>query len=573
MQNRSEHGATTIRPQGRVRRRALLLAAAFVASCTFVLFPSGIAHAEIRPSGDAVVMEDGDPGTSHTGVWKAKDGNLQHGSRASYGRRSGAYTFAPELQKSGEYEVYMWWPKAKNLRRRVPVIVETTVGDEVLVLNQRRRGGSWNLLGTFQLDGSSRVHVEAGGRRRRTCADAVAFEPVNNQLDPIPEDPPTKPPGPPTDPFDKPPAAPAGVSASASRDRVILDWDDNSEPDFKTYSVYRASDLSAPFDLLTNEITKSDLLDTDVGNGITYYYLVTAMDQAGNESYTSEAVEATPIDLQPSPPTDVAVVAGDGMVTLNWTSNTEDDLAGYAVYSATDPNEYFLLLVDGLTESSLIHDKLTNGTTYYYLVVAFDHAGQDSNTSAMASATPVTDVPPETPEGIEATASDGAVTLTWPGSSEEDFSSYDLFRAIASGDFELHAKGLTTSVFTDNNVANGTEYRYYIVAIDATGNTSAPSSTVAATPMTPTPISRTATLTWTMPTENENGMDFVDLEGFTVHWGTSSDNYSQHINVGKATEYTIELPGPGTYFFSLSTRANSGLESRRSEPVSKKFDE
>ena len=185
----------------------------------------------------------------------------------------------------------------------------------------------------------------------------------------------------------------------------------------------------------------------------------------------------------------------------------------------------------------------------------------------------MTDSPPAAPSNVAATPNDDAVTLDWQSNSEEDFSRYDLFRAVASGGFQLHAEGLAVSGFTDNDVANGTEYRYYVVAIDTDGNASEPSAIITATPVAPAPTSRTATLAWSMPTENEDGTPLGDLEGCTLHWGTSSGSYSQQIDVGQATEHTIELPGPGTYFFAATARTNSGLVSRFSAEVSKTFEE
>lgn len=62
--------------------------------------------------------------------------------------------------------------------------------------------------------------------------------------------------------------------------------------------VLRATQSGGPYDILatTTEITYTDI---SVGEGITYYYLVVALDAAGNESDPSQEV-AVP-DMLPTP--------------------------------------------------------------------------------------------------------------------------------------------------------------------------------------------------------------------------------------------------------------------------------
>ena len=92
-----------------------------------------------------------------------------------------------------------------------------------------------------------------------------------------------------------PPAAPTGLIATAGNAVVDLDWNDNAESDLGGYNVYRATVSGGPYTRLNGALVAvSDYSDTSVTNGITYYYVVTAVDTSNNESGGSGEVAATP---------------------------------------------------------------------------------------------------------------------------------------------------------------------------------------------------------------------------------------------------------------------------------------
>jgi C1A family cysteine protease/predicted secreted protein len=92
-----------------------------------------------------------------------------------------------------------------------------------------------------------------------------------------------------------PPAPPANLTATAMDSRVDLAWSANAEPDLAGYTLYRATSGGGPYSALTASLLSNPgYTDSSVTNGTTYYYVVTASDDSGNESdYSSEAF-ATP---------------------------------------------------------------------------------------------------------------------------------------------------------------------------------------------------------------------------------------------------------------------------------------
>lgn len=91
----------------------------------------------------------------------------------------------------------------------------------------------------------------------------------------------------------------------------------------------------------------------------------------------------------PAAPTGLSVVAGDGVVMLDWNENSEGDLAGYTVYRSTIAGgPYVPVNAALLPASSHVDHTVINGITYYYVVTASDTNANESGYSTEASATP-----------------------------------------------------------------------------------------------------------------------------------------------------------------------------------------
>jgi hypothetical protein len=103
-----------------------------------------------------------------------------------------------------------------------------------------------------------------------------------------------------------PPAAPAGIvaavlpGASEGSVQVDLSWSINSETDLAGYRVYRSEQEGARGTSITAELLLTpSVRDTSVQPGHHYWYTVTAVDRAGNESAPSQQIA---VDVaQPSP--------------------------------------------------------------------------------------------------------------------------------------------------------------------------------------------------------------------------------------------------------------------------------
>lgn len=93
------------------------------------------------------------------------------------------------------------------------------------------------------------------------------------------------------------PAAPRNVHSITGDHQVVLAWLDNTEADVAGYNVYVspcASGGSCPYDRV-GTTSGTQFVVRDLTNGVTRYFAVSAVDEAGNESALSyEAVLDTP---------------------------------------------------------------------------------------------------------------------------------------------------------------------------------------------------------------------------------------------------------------------------------------
>lgn len=94
---------------------------------------------------------------------------------------------------------------------------------------------------------------------------------------------------------------------------------------------------------------------------------------------------------------------------------------------------------------------------------------------------------PSAPGNLAANASDAQVALTWNANNENDLAGYNLLRATTSGGAYTQVNGslIVDTMYFDTAVNNGTSYYYVLNAVDSTGNVSATSSEVNATPTAP----------------------------------------------------------------------------------------
>ncbi|HLX94105.1 MAG TPA: autotransporter-associated beta strand repeat-containing protein [Verrucomicrobiae bacterium] len=201
------------------------------------------------------------------------------------------------------------------------------------------------------------------------------------------------------------PATPTNLTAQTASELVFLTW--SSVPTATSYNVKRAPTTGGPYTTIGNPATAS-FSDTNVVNGTTYYYVVSALNtQFGSpvEGPNSSETNATPLNVPPQPPATLAATGQYLQVRLNWPASF--GATSYNVKVATTSGGPYTTFTN--TAATTVYDTgVTPGTTYYFIVTAVNGSGESAN-SPEANATPTSTLPLN--YDFENTAAGYSVTL------------------------------------------------------------------------------------------------------------------------------------------------------------------
>jgi len=127
------------------------------------------------------------------------------------------------------------------------------------------------------------------------------------------------------------------------------------------------------------------------------------------------------------------------------------------------------------------------------------------------------------------------------------------------------------------SVANTGAYANILVTVtDGRSSASLPSFTVTVTTPVTAPSTGTttgtgiATLSWTPPTTNSDGMPLTDLAGYRVYYGSDPQSLTQSVTISATglTTYVIGNLSTGTWYFALKSYNSANVESSLSPVVS-----
>jgi hypothetical protein len=131
------------------------------------------------------------------------------------------------------------------------------------------------------------------------------------------------------------------------------------------------------------------LTATQSGNSVVASINITGL-AAGNYSGVITVSASGATNTPQTVPVTLTVAAAPqpttGSVTLSWNANNESDLAGYKVYRATNSGGYgapIATLTAGTTQ--YVSSGLAKGFTYFFVITAYDQAGNESPYSSETS--------------------------------------------------------------------------------------------------------------------------------------------------------------------------------------------
>ena len=356
----------------------------------------------------------------------------------------------------------------------------------------------------------------------------------------------------------KTPAAPNGLSATAGNAQVALSW--SASAGATSYHLKRSTTSGGPYTQISAP-AGTTFTDTGLKNGTTYFYVASAVNEAG-ESTNSSQVSATPKSAATAPaaPTGLSASAGNQQVALSWSASS--GATSYNVKRATTSGGPYTQISTS-TGTNSTDTGLTNGTTYFYVVSAVNASGESAN-SAQVSATPKSPVP-AVPTGLIATAGVQQVALSWTASSGA--TSYNVKRATTNGGPYTQVNASTTNSFTDTGLTAGTAYFYVVSAVNASGesanSTQASATPKPAVPAVPSGVSATAgtqqvALSWTASS---------GATSYNVKRGTNNGGPYTQVSTPTTNNFTDTGLTAGTTYFYVVSAVNATGESANSTQV------
>jgi hypothetical protein len=300
-------------------------------------------------------------------------------------------------------------------------------------------------------------------------------------------------------------AVPVDLAGEAGAGTASLSWSPVAQAGVAGYVIERSLFIGGPYEAITPDGIPADtprFAAEGLLAGTAYFFRIRIFDQDGNLGRASLPVKVVPVAAAPpSAPANLAAEAGPTRVLLTWDAAAEG-VAGYFVFRQAAGETDWMRLNGTVTPEPAFVDRFERGAfsdaTLSYRVQAIGHdssAGAFSETLSVAYGDET--IPPP-PLITTASGDDGTARIAFqPGAPEDDSNQFlilrsedEAARSLVRGD-PLPAEA---RAFADPDVEVGATYWYEVVALDAAGNRSDPSSRVVVTvaapplPVPPAPV-------------------------------------------------------------------------------------
>ena len=374
-----------------------------------------------------------------------------------------------------------------------------------------------------------------------------------------------------------PPSPPMNPTSTFGDRFVNISWgvpvDDGGSP-ILNYKVYRGINSGILDEYVQVGGNVHYFNDTDVINGNTYYYRITAINSEG-ESKFSRLESGTPVTV-PSPPINFSVRSGDRYITISWYPPEYDGgsrITGYDVFKGESSET--LVLLATLPFYTLIYNDtdVELGHTYYYSVRAINAAGSSDGT-VIKSGIPLT--LPTAPLYPYAISGDGYIKLGWSPPSDDGGSSIISYRIYQRTYYEnettlLYEVDNETFEYNDTSVENGVTYCYSITCVTDIGE-SPRSTEVYSTPFgKPSPPENLTAiggdgyveLSWSLP-DDDGGSEINQI---TIYRRVDASIEVIIISGSNITSYVDEFLTNGIVYYYRISVSNMIGESELTEEV------
>jgi len=316
------------------------------------------------------------------------------------------------------------------------------------------------------------------------------------------------------------------VTPVSGKPELSLLWSRTEATDFSEYHIYRSTSDFDSVDsqdvvmvAVITQVFTTHYIDIGLESETAYYYAVTAIDSAGNEDGTVDAMKG-----------DVPDVIGPNITIMS----PEDRRYGTSMISAEfEADEETALCYYKLNNDSRVYGidrefdiNVDEGT--YHLTIGCEDTSGNTGEDSISFVVDLTSPDKISGLSVRAVQNENSLEILWDISSAEDFSAYNIYRSLSAFDDVTDAELVSTVTertavrYRDEGLESQTTYHYAVTAVDDVANEDI------------SVVSKSAIVGETEPPAKVQGLTVNTMQGqimLNLSWTANVENDLSHYRI------------------------------------------